>query len=394
MKIFTTILALALSLSFAAAQQNSYTAAEGNEFALNMYKQFAQADGSNVFFSPISISMALGMTYAGADGETKNQIAQVFNFPINDKKFHKQFANLQHGLLNSQSDGVELALANQLWAENSYRFKCKYLRKTKKWYKAPVKRLNFNEQPNESRIEINKWVEQITRDRIKDLLPDGSISPLTRLVLTNAIYFKGQWEQEFNKDNTRNESFTTIGGKKVETAMMNAKDKYRAFEGDGLKLLELPYKGNEFSMLVILPNEDRSIDEIDKHLSIESLTGYINKLTEREVMLKLPRFKFDAEYQLKSSLSKMGMPLAFTDGADFSEMSRSNDLKIDEVFHKAFVEVTEEGTEAAAATGVVMVLKSVSRPFQFYANRPFMFIIRDNSSGNILFMGRVTNPNA
>jgi len=393
MKTSSLTLALMLIFSIANSQQTSYTATEANSFAVSMYKQFAQADNDNVFFSPISISMALGMTYAGADGETKKQISEVLNFPYNDKDFHAQMGQLQSNLLDKQSEGVDIALANQLWAENSYRFKCRYLRTTQKSYNSPVKRLDFSGNPNASRIEINQWVEELTRDRIKDLLPDGSISSLTKMVLTNAIYFKGQWDKKFEAENTRDDIFTTLEGKQVKTPMMNAKEKFNVYQGDGISLLELPYQGNDFSMLVLLPNEDRSIGEIERGLSVDNLNEYISKLSEKEVQLMFPKFKFDAEYQLKPVLSDMGMPIAFSNAANLSRMSRSNDLKIDEVFHKAFVEVSEEGTEAAAATAVVIVLKSITMPVEFYANRPFIFIIRENKDGNILFMGRVTNPN-
>ena len=393
MKTSSLTLALMLIFSIANSQQTSYTATEANSFAVSMYKQFAQADNDNVFFSPISISMALGMTYAGADGETKKQISEVLNFPYNDKNFHAQMGQLQSNLLDKQSEGVDIALANQLWAENSYRFKCRYLRTTQKLYNSPVKRLDFSGNPNASRIEINQWVEELTRDRIKDLLPDGSISSLTKMVLTNAIYFKGQWDKKFEAENTRDDIFTTLEGKQVKTPMMNAKEKFNVYQGDGISLLELPYQGNDFSMLVLLPNEDRSIGEIERGLSVDNLNEYISKLSEKEVQLMFPKFKFDAEYQLKPVLSDMGMPIAFSNAANLSRMSRSNDLKIDEVFHKAFVEVSEEGTEAAAATAVVIVLKSITMPVEFYANRPFIFIIRENKDGNILFMGRVTNPN-
>lgn len=393
MKTSSLTLALMLIFSIANSQQTSYTATEANSFAVSMYKQFALADNDNVFFSPISISMALGMTYAGADGETKKQISEVLNFPYNDKDFHAQMGQLQSNLLDKQSEGVDIALANQLWAENSYRFKCRYLRTTQKSYNSPVKRLDFSGKPNASRIEINQWVEELTRDRIKDLLPDGSISSLTKMVLTNAIYFKGQWDKKFETENTRDDIFTTLEGKQVKTPMMNAKEKFNVYQGDGISLLELPYQGNDFSMLVLLPNEDRSIGEIERGLSVDNLNEYISKLSEKEVQLMFPKFKFDAEYQLKPVLSDMGMPIAFSNAANLSRMSRSNDLKIDEVFHKAFVEVSEEGTEAAAATAVVIVLKSITMPVEFFANRPFIFIIRENKDGNILFMGRVTNPN-
>jgi serpin B len=373
--------------------QEKYDVSEASgKFALEIYKLFAEENNNNVFFSPLSLNLAIGMTYAGADGETKSQIAQVFNYPLDDKNLHNQLGKLQRDLTGLKSKGIEIAIANQLWADKLYKFKCSYTKGVKKAYNAPVQLMEFRAKPDECRKEINKWVEVQTKDRIMDLLPEGSISDMTALVLTNAIYFKGQWDVKFDPDNTNDGLFTTLEGLQINCAMMNAMMKYNVYQGDDIKMLELPYVGKDFSMLVILPNENKPFKEVENSLTLENLNHYISLLMESDVRVTLPKFKFVSMFELKPALSKMGMPIPFSNAADFTRMSSKPDLKIDEVYHKAFVEVSEEGTEAAAATAVVIVRKSISIPVDFVANRPFMFIIRENTTGNILFMGRVANP--
>ncbi|HZJ74885.1 MAG TPA: serpin family protein [Perlabentimonas sp.] len=392
MKTTTLTMACLLLLTTTNAQTSQYTASNANTFALEAYKQFADKDNKNIFFSPISINMAIGITYAGAKGETEEQMASVFNFPKNSRKFHKNMGALQKNIMGKASEKVEISLTNQLWADENYKFKCLYLRKAKKCYNAPVKNLDFYSHLNESRITINNWVEEQTKKRIKNLLPKGSLSKETEMVITNTIYFKGQWENQFIKTNTQNEDFTIIGGEKIKTPTMNATTKLNMYQGDDLKLIEIPYADKQFSMLVLLPDERTSLASIEKKLSIETLNHYTSLMTELDVRLALPKFKFDKSYKLKQTLSEMGMPLAFSNTADFTGMSKKKDLKIDEVFHKAFIEVSEEGTEAAAATAVVIVRKTSVISNEFRANRPFMFFIRENESGNILFLGRITNP--
>lgn len=393
MKKIVAIMATIVGFGFGNASSQEYTSAQSSKFALDIYKQFAGEFEDNIFFSPFSISIAMGMTYAGAEGETKEQIAQVFNFPLNDKNLHKELGSTQRQIVSRGSKGVEISIANQLWADKQYKFKCSYLRGVKRAYGAPVKRMAFRSNPDESRKEINSWVEKQTRDRIKDLLPSGSISDMTALVLTNAIYFKGQWDVKFKEENTKQGTFTTLSRKEVTVDMMTIQEKFNLYQGDGIQLIELPYSGKEFSMLVLLPNEGVSIKDVEKKLTLENLNRHIDLMAQSDVLLSLPKFKFDSEFELKTVLTRMGMPIAFSNRADLSRMSGNKELKIDEVYHKAFVEVSEEGTEAAAATAVVIVRKSVTIPVEFNANRPFIFIIRENSSGNMLFMGRVTNPN-
>lgn len=394
MKNLSIAMALFLGFGLTNAQTQEYSAEQSSKFALDIYKQFAGESEKNIFFSPFSLSIAMGMTYAGAEGETKKQIADVFNFSINDENLHKELGSLQNQMVNKGNKGVEISIANQLWADKLYKFKCSYLRKVKKAYKAPVKRMPFRKEADKCRVEINKWVEDKTKNRIIDLLPEGSISDMTALVLTNAIYFKGQWDSKFDEESTEVELFKTLTGKVESVDMMKIKSKFNLYQGDKINLLELPYAGKEFSMLVLLPDVGVSLKEIEKGISLDNLNRYLDLMAQADVLVSLPKFKFDSEFALKPTLSKMGMPIPFSNVANFSRMSGNKDLKIDEVFHKAFVEVSEEGTEAAAATAVVIVRKSVTIPVEFNANRPFMFFIKENSTGSILFMGRVTNPNS
>ncbi|MFP4556730.1 MAG: serpin family protein [Bacteroidales bacterium] len=392
-KTYSIILLMVFAGSISSHAQK-YSSLQANRFALDIYKQFAAQDNQNIFFSPYSLSTAMGMTYAGAKGETKEQIAQAFHFPIDDSDLHEKLGSMKSQLERLSSEGVEVSIANQLWADEEYRFKWLYLWKVKRAYSAPIERMAFRSKPNDSRLEINSWVEEKTNNRIVDLLPKGSISDMTAMVLTNAIFFKGQWEEKFDEKKTAQAEFKAIKGSAVECKMMKRKGKYNLYKGNDIKLLELPYDGKDFSMLVLLPNEGTPLSKIEKGMKLEDLNHYISLMKQTEVQVSLPKFKFDAEYQMKPILAEMGMTNPFSNYADFTRMSGKSDLKIDEIYHKAFVEVSEEGTEAAAATAVVIVRKSATVPEEFVANRPFMFIIRDNNSGNMLFVGRVTNPNS
>lgn len=394
MKLISILLFLSFCHISTFSQEVKYSAEQSNRFAFAIYKQFAEENSKNIFYSPFSLSIAMGMTYAGADGATKEQIADVFFFPLEDKLLHKELGGIQSEITKGSSEGIDFSIANQLWADKQYKFKCSYLRMVKRAYRAPVKRMPFRTEPDKCRVDINRWVEEKTNNRIVDLLPDGSISDLTALVLTNAIYFKGKWANKFEEEFTKESPFKTLDGKKVLVNMMNIKSKFNIYQGDELKMLELPYMGNEFSMMVILPDDGISLTEIEKKISIEKLNRYIELMVETDVQVSLPKFKFEAEYALKPVLSKMGMPEPFSLSANFSKMSGNQELKIDEVFHKAFIEVSEEGTEAAAATAVVISRKSITIPVEFIANRPFFFLIKENQSGTIIFMGRVTNPNS
>jgi len=373
--------------------------AANNRFALDLYARLADEEDGNIFFSPFSISSALAITSEGARGNTADEIRSVFHFPDDTAVMREGFAETIAGI-NSGSSAYTLRTANALWAEQTYPFLPEYISTADRYYSADTTNLDFITKPEESRITINKWVEEQTEDKIKDLLPAGSIDPLTRLVITNAIYFKGTWVKQFDEMKTTEENFRTGTGTSVPVLMMQRTDEdavYGYAETETLQLLSMPYEsdnGKELSMLVLLPKGD-DLATIEHSLDAESLSDLQQNLPSRRVMVYFPKFTMETKYSLPPTLSAMGMPTAFTGAADFSGMDGTRDLFIDDVIHQAFVEVNEEGTEAAAATAVVMKLSSMpmEEPIPvFRADRPFIFLIQDDDTGNILFMGRVTNP--
>jgi serpin B len=328
------------------------------------------------------------MTYEGAMGETAEEMQSVFYFP--DEEIRRtNFARI-YNQLNPANAPYQLSTANALWAQEDYPFLDEYLNVTETYYRGKVTNLDFITRTEESRQTINTWVEEQTNNKIKDLLPQGSITSYTRLVLTNAIYFKGNWVKQFDKSKTRDQDFTTGSGDKVKVPMMQETDsRFNYAEEEGLQILEMPYEGDNLSMMILLPEE---MEPFEESLTPENLTLWKSSLINQSVNVYMPKFKFETEYMLNENLIEMGMPTAFTSSADFSGMTGSRDLFITAVVHKAYVDVNEEGTEAAAATGVVVGITSAG-PMKptFRADHPFIFIIQDNE-GNILFLGRVTDP--
>ncbi len=369
-------------------------AAASNRFALDLYSKYKSSEG-NVFFSPYSISAALAMTYEGARGKTADEMAAVLHFPKDDIVRRGGYAEI-YGEINREGRKYNLSTANALWAQKGYYFMPDYFDITEKYYGGKVTNLDFVKETEQSRITINNWVEKQTNDKIKDLIPQGTLDATTRLVLTNAIYFKGNWIIQFNKNNTWESDFRVSPGKTVKAQMMSLAGEKAVFnygETDNLQILELPYEGNELSMLILLPKGD-SIASLEASLKEEDLASWENAMNEEQVNVLLPKFKFETKYFMADTLMEMGMPTAFSADADFSGMTGKKDLLISDVIHQAYVEVNEEGTEAAAATGVVMEIASVG-PDQtktFDADHPFIFLIQDKATGTILFMGKVNDP--
>jgi serpin B len=365
-----------------------------SRFAFDLYAKLRQEKG-NLFVSPYNISAALAMTYAGAKGETAEQMAKVLHFPDGDK-LHPSFGSLIHQINGGgNKKGYELATANALWGQQGYGFLPEYLQLVKQNYGGGLKDVDFIGATEEARKTINAWVERQTQDKIKELLHKGDVDPLTRLVLTNAIYFKGAWMQPFPKGATKDEPFYLAADRKLQTPLMHQTAHLGYAEGDGLQALELPYAGGDLSLLVLLPKEKGGLAELEKKLTTEMVAGVVGRLRPREVQVALPRFKTTARFELRKVLSDMGMPRAFDDDADFSGMTGRRDLWISKVIHQAFVDVNEEGTEAAAATAVVMATPGAvdSEPAPvFRADHPFVFLIRDTRSGSILFLGRLADP--
>ena len=364
-----------------------------NRFAINLYSQYKSEEG-NIFFSPFSISTAMAMVYEGAEGKTAKEIKSVFGFPKYDNSRRNQYSNLLSDI-NKKDNEYALKTANALWAEQDFHFLDEYLTTVEKYYGGKTTNLDFKNEPDTSRLIINNWVEDKTNDKIKDLLPEGVIDSLTRLVLTNAIYFKAKWLIQFDADKTSDEYFRVNPDKSIKVPMMqptSQKSTFNYTQNKDLQILEMPYAGEDLSMLILLPLDD-DIEALENSFTIEKLTEWKKSLRKRRVNIYIPKFKFETKYFMKNTLSKMGMPTAFTNSADFSGMTGTKDLKIDKVIHQAFIEVNEEGTEAAAATGISMAQTSMPPPTPiFKADHPFIFLIHQKDTGNILFMGRVSNP--
>jgi len=364
-----------------------------NRFALDLYMQYSSKD-ENIFFSPYSISTALAMTYEGAKGKTANEMKEVFHFPA--KKALREGSAKLMADINSGEKDYRLNTANALWAEKDYEFIKKYFNTVEKHYGGKVSNMDFKNNYEGERQLINKWVEEKTFEKIKDLIPQGALDKLTRLVLTNAVYFKGNWLRQFDKEKTYEAEFRSPGGN-VKAMMMKSEgeeSKYNYAENDVMQALELPYSGKELSMLVLLPKEGK-LSDLETAVRAGIIPSVRGSLTEQEVHVHMPRFKFETKYFMAETLKKMGMPTAFSESADFTGMTKKRELCISKVIHQAFVDVNEEGTEAAGATAVIVRELTCFKPAAykvFKADHPFLFLIQQQGTGNILFMGRVSNP--
>jgi serpin B len=365
-----------------------------NKFALELYQELKAKEG-NLFLSPYSISTALAMACAGARGQTEKQMADALCFPpMSNEQFHKEFGSIIKQLNKAgEKGGFELVVANALWGQKDYKFLQEFLTLVKTNYEGDLQQVDFATQTEAARKTINTWVENKTKDKIMELIKPGTLDSMTRLVLTNAIYFKGKWASQFKPERTEDAPFTLSDGGKKNIPMMSQKTQFGYMETDSIQALEMPYVNNDLSMVILLPKKLDGVKDLEKDLTSENLAGWIAKLRKREVQVFFPKFKMTSEFELAKVLSDMGMPDAFSSKADFSGMAGNRELFISAVIHKAYVDVNEEGTEAAAATGVVMRLTSVEPPPPvFKADHPFIFLIRDNQTGNILFMGRLANP--
>lgn len=380
-----------------AGAQNIQTIADGNNrFAFSLYDQLRPGDQDNLFYSPFSISTALAMTYAGAGGETARQISNTLNFQSGGN-FHEQYRKLLQKISGGNQGNITLDIANGLWAQKNFTFLDSYFNLVKTNYDSELKNVDFiNPAAREdARNEINTWVEKVTRDKIKDLLGPTSLDSFTRLVLVNAIYFYGDWALPFEKRMTRESDFYSRDNLTLTVPFMNNTGRYNFSETSDVKVIELPYKGSTASMLIFLPVDKDGLADLEKKFNYKFYTEAAASLQMADVALSMPKFTTDFQFKLGDILANMGMPIAFsTMSADFSGMTGKKDLYISEVFHQAFVKVDETGTEAAAATAVVMARGAPRKPeIKFFiADHPFIFLIRDNATGSILFMGRLTKP--
>jgi serpin B len=418
------LLSSGLGLAASAQTAGTKSLVEGNTaFALDLYPRLSGAPG-NLFFSPYSISTCLAMTYAGARGHTESQMGRVLRFRQGDALVHSSFAELQQQLSSAEKQkgpqlialppellaelndaekqkGFQLEIANALWIQKGEPFLPAFLKIAADDYQADVKQADFKNDADAVRGEINYWVAQKTINKIQDILPPDSLDALSRLVLVNAIYFKDDWATPFNKAATSTQPFHLSASGQVDTLLMLHFGDVGYTENGDFQVVELPYIGGEQSMVILLPRQIDALGQLEKQLSPAFLDRLLAQMTKQRVRIELPRFKLESRFYLEDTLPKMGMPDAFIPRkADFSGIngSRRGDQKslyINHVIHKAWIEVTEEGTEAAAATVVTMRLGSSAPPpprLVIRADHPFIFLIRDTRSGSLLFIGRLADP--
>ena len=372
-------------------------AESNNIFTVSLMKSLSAEKGSveNIFFSPWSVSSALGMVATGAKGKTLEEMATCFGWKTGSPSdLSPALARLaldvsQVGQSSSQN---VLRLANKLWIDNGFKISDNFKTTLQKDYHAEVGIANLSARSEVARDEINNWVKEHTVHKIKDLFPQGTINAATCLVLANAVYFKGQWENKFDKNQTHDAEFHLHGGKTTSVQMMFMNDEFKAYRDmeHDCEILHMPYAGKRFSMLIILPDEVEGVSKIIQNLSSQLLSEWVTSSVPQEMDVHLPRFKISDRMNLKEKLEKIGIRNIFSDQADLSGITGEPNLYISSAMHKAFVEVNEEGTEAAAATGVGIALMSM--PAQFMVDRPFLFLIRHNSTGAVVFIGKVTDP--
>jgi serpin B len=368
-------------------------ARSNNQFAVELFRHLHNQNG-NTFFSPASISTALAMIYCGAEGATRQQIAAVLHFELPGPQLHAGFGAL-NTILNTESKSYRLSVANRLWRQKGFHFEAPFLRSILKHYGAEPGEVDFA-ATEQARQAINQWVAEKTNGKIGDLIAPGALPDKTRLVLTNAIYFKGTWKYRFSKTDTHDAPFHVSKDRLSKVPTMEQTGGLRYAAVNDVQMLELPYAGGHLSMMVLLPKRVDGLPELEQKLSADDVQKWISALGyQDEVEVYLPKFTFASQTSLKDVLSSMGMPLAFNDQADFSGMSTEKEQKLFDAIHQAFVDVNEEGTEAAAATGGHGGDLPGPVPVRvvFRADHPFLFLIQDNRTGTILFLGRVVDPN-
>jgi len=412
-KLSMSILILLVMAAVSAAQAVDQQASQGddasgvrqlaagnNQFAVELYLEARDNAGDdNVFFSPFSISAALGMTWAGASGETADEMARVLHFTLPAEAVCRAFGSLTDRLSSGDVAGARrgepftLAIANGLWVQDGFSLLRDYVERVESSFDAAVRNLDFIGDAEGARTAINQWVARKTAERIQNLLPQGVITSDTRVILTNAVYFKASWQNPFEESSTVDGSFHLQDGSSVTVPMMSQTEFFRYASAEGCSAIEMDYAGGTASMLILLP--DGSLEDLEAELDADLISAVRSGMTSRNVALSMPKFEFTRSMSLNQMLMDMGMTTPFSTAADFSGFTGAPDLFISAVIHKAFVKVDESGTEAAAATAVVMGIESMPpTPVQMNIDRPFMFLIMDRQTGSILFMGRMTDPSA
>ena len=402
MRTLIPLLALTLAACGPKPDPRIYDNADGDvgimardhaDFGFDLMRQVrADGDDGNLIFSPMSISAAFAMTELGARTDTQTQMRDTLNITLDEDVYHPLFGGLMQDLGGEHYRDYELAIANKLFAQQDFTFEQPFLDQCADDYAAPVEQLDFETDPDAAREHINDWVLDNTRDKIEDLLPPGSIGSDTRLVLVNAIAFLADWKTTFKKSKTEDRTFRLEDGSTVMVPTMSGLVDARMGydEDDGSITLQLPYAGDELSFVVIMPQDPAGLADLEASLTAESVDQRLAATWQSdELDVTLPSFELEYDTTLKGALEAMGMEIAFAEGADFTGMTPVP-VHVDEAYHQAYIRVDEAGTEAAAATAVVAVEDSA--PSGAYIDGPFVYLIRDDLTGSVLFLGRVTDP--
>jgi serpin B len=387
-------LVLPILLAAALPAADSRVTSAMNDFTTASYYQLTGGD-ANLILSPFNIATALSMALAGASGQTASEIQSVLRLHY-DATYHAALGTLLGDLdQDGNTAGNELHTANGLWVQKGFAILPAFENTLSNSYHAPLTPLDFLANPDAARARINRWTEEHTKEKIKDLLGPGAVTSGTRLVLTSAIYFYGKWQDPFMTSRTQPAPFTLPAGATIQANFINQTAHFGYAETPSAQILEMPYAGTGMAFDVLLPRTLAGLHDVEKSLTLASLTDWLDKLAVKHVQVSLPKFRAESEFSLRKTLSTMGMPTAFTGMADFSGIDPKRGLAISEVVHKAFVDVSEQGTEAAAATGIAMHATAMRMPEQtivFRADHPFVFLIRDTRTGVVLFIGRLMNP--
>ncbi|MEE4196215.1 MAG: serpin family protein [Bacteroidales bacterium] len=389
-----TLILLMLIFQFSGAiksQNKEIIVDNNNRFAIDLYKEL-KGSGENLIFSPFSISSAMAMTYAGAENNTAKEFQKTLFFLEDKQLFHQEYSHLFEGITNGKKNDVEFYNANSLWIQKNFNLKEEFLDINKKYYSSALFYTDFY-QAQKAANEINGWVEKNTRNKITNLLQPSALSSDTRLVLINALYFKGEWNKPFREERNSEEKFTISRKEEVTTTFMNGQITTWYYKDCLKEIIEIPYADRDYSMMIILPKNYRKLKWVERFLSVKCMERYEDKKEKYKVNVSVPKFKMGSEFNLKEVFQALGMQDAFAGSADFSGMTEETRLYIDEVIHKAIIDVNEAGTEAAAATAVVMRKTSVlMENVTFKADRPFIYAIRNTRDGTIYFLGKVMNP--
>lgn len=367
--------------------------AEGyNKFGFDLFSSIS-TDG-NMLLSPFSISAALSVAGSGSAGNTAKQFTEVFYLPVSVSEIPKMHNSLSSVLAGKNQDGIELVNANALWMQADFPFTPAFQKNVREVFDAGVEYTDFMNSIDleKSRKRINQWVENTTKDKIRDLIPEGQILSTTRLIIVNAVYFNGKWALQFNKKSTVKDHFFNQGKTVVNTDFMSNKSKYLYYQDENFKVIDIPYQGNDLSMMIILPVVKDGLEKLGKEINHENYGIWRQSMMKENVSLALPKFRIEDSYELTDYMTELGLKDAFGEEADFSGITAETGLKINKILHKTFIEVDEEGTEAAASTAVIMVEKSAPVKEEFYefkADHPFVFLVHERETGAILFLGKV-----